>query len=451
MIFAFIFFFIVFSSIFYITYVCIFVFFKTKVEYIKANLYIIIPIYCVFCWAMYYVVIGDFFKYVAYDFTNYYYCGKQVLKDPMNLYNPNIINEGLSYGYKYLPSFAIFIGIPISFIPIEWGYRIFYIVNILFGVVFTILFNQVLRLMNLKNKIHRFLFLIVISNGWLVLQLYDNNQLKYLIGLIILFVIKRELQFKANDLKKDLKYYTIHYNLLIFIVGMAPYFIFLLLIYLFHDIPKKVLIKTINIKKYCIIIASFIAQNFLFVLYPRLIFEFYAMYLRELKRVDSKLKHFYVEYLIDNFIFLSNTQKSFISITMNIILYIIVLILVFNKRMELTEKFGIYSVSTLVLNYIAYRISLILFPLICLLFIPYLNQDKKGLDFIKKNKTIFIALISILLLYLTPNKNALQYPYFEGVYLFCLFYAIILVSCVLILYIKHEKFLKNNNNKKSYF
>jgi len=441
MIFYFIVFLVLVISTFLITYVCVFIFSPKKIKIVRENLYLIIPIYCVFSCAFYNIFLGNFFApAVTYDFTNYYNCGKQLLKDPMDLYNPNIINdEGGRYGYKYLPNFAVFIGLPLSFIPsMQLAYWIFYIINILFGIYFTILFNQILCLMNLKDKLHRFLFLLVVSNGWFVLQLYVNNQLKYLIGIGILFVIKRELYFNANGLKKDLKYYLIHYNILIFIVGMAPYFILLLLIYLFHDIPNKQILYTKYLKRYFILIGSFIAQNFLFVLYPRLIYEFYAMYLREAKRVDSKLNHFYLEYLVDNFIYLSGSQKSFISTTMNIILYIIVIILAFDKRMELTEKLGIYSLSTVILNYIAYRIALILFPLITLLFIPYLYQEERGFNFLKKNKVVIIALFSIFFLYLTPNREQFHYPYIEGIYLSCLFYVIILVSCVLILYLKYQ-------------
>ncbi|MFX1392812.1 MAG: hypothetical protein ACFFAH_04475 [Promethearchaeota archaeon] len=440
---AFITFFLACFSIFFLIYTIIFIVSEKKFAYLKAHLYIIIPLYCILCWALYFVIFGNYLlHYAVYDFTNYYYCGERVLNNPSSLYEHNI-SHGRRYGYKYFPNFAVIIGVPLYLIPsLLLAYRIFYIINVFLGLLFTLLLNRILYLLNLKDKLLRFLFLIAVSNGWLVLQLYVNNQVKYLIGVILLFILKHELQYRFGQIKKNIKFYLIHYNLFIFIVGMFPYFLFFFLIYVFQDIPKNQIFDKRNLKNYCIIIVSFIIQNFLFVLYPNLIFDYYKIVQSDMNRVDLGLNHFYLEFFNDYcFDSLSKSSKAAISSILNYILYVIVFILIIYRKLKLEEKFGILSLSIIYLNYVSYRIGLILFPLVCLLFLPFLDQELKGWDIVKKNKFIFIGLLSVIGIYIIPSQDKYSYPYIEGIYLAHFIFVVILGLCFFLLF-KQQKKLK---------
>lgn len=449
MIIVFLFFFAVCISIFMICYVVIYIFFEKRFELVKNNLYLIIPIYCILCWALYYVVLGNFFAYVCYDFTNYYFCGERVLNNPKDLYDHNISN-GRRYGYKYLPNHAIIIGVPLYLLgSMELAYRVFYVINIVLGMLFILLFNRILILMELKNKVHRFLFLIVISNGWLILELYINNQMKFLIGVLILFIIKRELKYRKNNKKKDLKYYIIHYNFFALIVAMAPYFILFFLIYLFQGISKNEIFSKNNLKKYGSAILTFFVHNFLFILYPVLIYDYYEMVQKDTKRNDLKLKHFYLEYLNENILFLPSFYEGIISTIFNLILYAIVLILIVHRRLKLEQKAGIYCLSVVILNYISYRILIIILPITCLLFVPFLYQNETGKEFIKKNRYVLIGLLSILGIYIVPHSDRFHYPYIQGIGLAYFFLVIILGSICLILFLKRESFLPKEEQIRS--
>ena len=441
---AFIAFFSVFFSIFFIAYVISSIILREKFELVKKKLYIIIPLYCILYWAIYFIFAGTFFLHPNYDFLNYYYCGKRFLKNPQDLYEDSD-EYGYRYGYKYLPNFAMFIGVPLSLFPtVNEAYYFFYIINIFLGLIFTLLFNKLLILLNLKERVHRFLFLMVISNGWIVLQLYANNQIKYLVGVIILFIINRELKHIKYQIERDYKYYFINLNLFVFIVGLAQYFIFLLLIYLFHNISWRELIKIEIIKKYITIIVSFILQNILFIIYPGLIYDFDEIYQKEERRNNEKLKHFYLEYIDDYVITLPSEYKFYISLILNIILYaiILILILISHRRISLIEKFGYFCLAFVYLNYLAFRILLNIIPFVCILFIPYIDQTKRGIQFLKENIIVLIGLFSIAGLYFTPHKDAFSYPFIEGIYLGYLIFVIILGASFLALYLRKRKFQK---------
>ena len=65
----------------------------------------------------------------------------------------------------------------------------------------------------------------------------------------------------------------------------------------------------------------------------------------------------------------------------------------------------------------ARRLFLILFPLVFLLFIPFLNQDERGIDFFKKNKIFLVGLLSGFLIYsMDPHDQIIEFffPYLEG-------------------------------------
>ena len=423
-------------SVFCLFYVLIFIFLEAQFKLLRNNLHILIPIYCIICWAIYYVLIVNFLlsDYVAYDFTNYYYCGERVLKKPNDLYRKNI-EYGYRYGYKYLPIFAVIVGVPLYLIPsIEIAYKVFYVINVFIATLFVILFNKLLYFMKIENKGHRFLFLFITTNGWLILQQFRHNQTKFWIVVMLLYILIRELKVKEFRIEKNLKYYVINYNIFLLVIGFFPYFIFYFLIYIFHDIHRKELISKKNLKHYGIIIISFIAQNFLFIVSPDLIFDFIEMYQIEQSRKGFILDQFYLLYFHKYFDTLPKGYLVTILVTLDIILYCIVLFLTIYKKLNLIEKFGFLSLSILVLNYVAYRIAVVLLPLICLLFISFLRKSEERMEFIKKNRILLIGLIAIFGIYVIPHENKYEYPYFEGITLIFLFLLIIIVLSVVILY-----------------
>ena len=124
------------------------------------------------------------------DFFIVYKTGKLIFDKPADLYKPE-------HMYSYLPVFAMFLSITFSLLPFNIANYSFYIMNIFLGMLFTLEFNRILVLMDVKEKMHRFLFLMIISNGMIIFQLFFLNQFKYIIGVIILFVLKRQ-KFKVG-------------------------------------------------------------------------------------------------------------------------------------------------------------------------------------------------------------------------------------------------------------
>ena len=152
-----------------------------------------------------------------------------------------------------------------------------------------------------------------------------------------------------------------------------------------------------------------------------------------------------VKYCASVALLLPEESLATISLTLDLILYSIVIFLTIVKKLNLIEKFGFLSLSTLFLNYVSYRISVVLLPLICLLFISFINKNEERMEFIKKNKILLIGLIAIFGIYIFPLENKYQYPYFEGITLIFLFLVIILVSSIFILYIQRYSIKKTIN------
>jgi len=377
---------VIFSSCFY----CL-----LKNVFSKENLYLIIPAFCISLWVLY--LLSERLKILSYgDFDTFYSSGKQIFIDPAKLY--------YIYNFYYLPSFAVVFAVSLSLLPKDLSYFLFLIINYILGILTIIEFNKILNLMNVKEKIRRFMFLMVISNGSFVYCQFFWNQTKYLVFLLLLLIIRRELQFIKIKKEKNLKYHIINYNLLVFAIGMAPYFFFFLLIYVFQDIPCNALFKKENIKKYSIAVMMFLIQNFLFFIYPSLIFDF----LGGSNRSQNEHSNEYFLFYLREWYVLSPTYVLFSIIFCTIILFIITFILIFckkYKKLSIEQKFGYFSIAYVLIGFqfIQSTVGIVLFTLITLLFIPYLIQDVKGSEFIKQNKILLIGLISIAIMLFIPG------------------------------------------------
>ena len=362
---------------------------------LKGSLYLIIPALCVFFWGLYYFIkIGTFISYERYwDFGIYYNVGKQLLSYPHYIYD--------IYGFFYLPNVAIFFAFGFSIFPLYISYYTFFILNIIIGIFFVLEFNKVLKFMKLNSKFHRFLFLLIVSNGWFLHRIFTFSQTKLFVGLIIIYIIRREFQIKEENREKDLKYFLINYNLLIFGIGMAPSFILILPIYLFHDIRLKEIAKKQNLKIYGIIITSFIIQNFLFVLYPSLIFDFLSGFSWGYSHQFGANAYLHTLILPDNI-------NTFYSNFATIILLIVTSILICNKKLNLEIKIGYFALAYLYFGmFSGFSLFHILLVFSLLLFVPYVNQKEKFFKFIKKNILLLIGLCFIVTISFLPHISTI--------------------------------------------
>jgi len=220
---------------------------KVNLKKIKENIYLIIPMSCIVLWAMMFLLLTTYypnwqnFGFLYMDYFIWYKTGKIIYTDPSNLYYQH--PEPYNISYTWMPCWAMLFAISFSLMPLAIGYFILFTINIIAGVLFVREFNKVLTLLDVKRKLHRFLFLIITSNGFIILNIFLQNQPKLIVALIFFFILRREIQCRKEEIEKDLKYHLINYGLFVFAVGIAPYFIFLLLIYIFHDIKFKDLFK----------------------------------------------------------------------------------------------------------------------------------------------------------------------------------------------------------------
>ncbi|MFX0072770.1 MAG: hypothetical protein ACFFAO_16930, partial [Candidatus Hermodarchaeota archaeon] len=226
------------------------------------------------------------------------------------------------------------------------------------------------------------------------------NQSKFYIFFILLFVIRRELFFEKEGLEKDLRFFLINYSVIVFAIGMAPYFIFFLMIYIFYKIPLKNLFKNENIKKYIIVIGVFFIENFLFIIFPNYFIQLWTGFNHpQVEREKIKLK--LMRQLLD---VPKNTVISYITFLSIIILSIFSFILIIKKSLRIEEKFGYFSLAYIIFGAFSYSIYLylMLFSLVLLLFVPHLNQKFTGISFVKQNLFFFIGLGSIFFILLFP-------------------------------------------------
>ncbi len=204
--------------------------FERLFNFFRSKVHLIITFLCFTFWLLLFLVWNKFNVYHV-DFHIFHEAFKKILKNPQELYSIDI--EG--WGYYYLPSFACFFSF-LGFFNLTTAACILLIINFILSVVFILIFNRILILMNLKNKWHRLLFLLIVSNGWIIFDQYRTLQTKLLVSLIFLCIIWREIYYRKEEKEKTVFYFTLNYIFFIFALGMVPQLIFIFIIYLFHDI-----------------------------------------------------------------------------------------------------------------------------------------------------------------------------------------------------------------------
>jgi len=377
------------------------------------------------------------------DFLAGYNAGKQIFIDPSKLYTRDASHEDLFFN---MPSFAVFLSITFSLIPNKSiSNHCFHIFILFLAILSVIEYNKILFLMGLDKKKHRFLFLMIVSNGMIIYNVFYLIQYKHILGLVMLFIIRREIQYRQDDRIKSLKFYLLHYGLFAFAVGTFPPSIFILLIYIFHDIPIRDLFRLDSIKKYSIVIFMFLIQNFLFFIYPSLIFDFLGGFNKHNTTQRSYIPLFYLR----EWKGLYSTESNQIIFMISVIyISIITIILILNKNLLLEERYAYFAFACIIFFTYAQRMFVMLLPLAILVYISFLKQKDKTIDLIKENKIITIGLLSIVGIYfMLPDFTIYKYfPVFQKPPLVILMYAryIVLligyVGSVLILHLKKYNF-----------
>ncbi len=368
------------------------------IEKFKEKLEILIPIICIIFWEfVVFIIIGlRFFEEgqgnLLPDFLTFYQSGKYIFTDPHLIYT-----EAIQPSFYYLPSFASLFN-PISLLPYTAAKVVWLIILTIFGILFVIEFYKILKLKGIDKNI-RFLLLLLISNGLCIYRFFVFTQPKIIVIFILLFVLRREIEFDEEK-KEKFSFFILNTFLLIIVLGMMMYFVlFILFIYLFHNISLKKIFNQKQLKKYFACIVIFLCQNFMFIIQPSLIFDFIGGSTRIVIGSPTTLAMLFTLLNVD-----ISTFSLQLKLFSYIIMIIITLILIVNQDVELEYKFAYMALFTLMFNMFLRQNGLIvLYPLICLLFINFEFEGTnllKPVTFIKKNLAFCFVFLCFAIIYI---------------------------------------------------
>ena len=431
---------------------------------LKNYLYIIIPILCFSFWSLSVIFYTNFNIHNAFDFPAIYYAGKYIFTHPEFVYSDKIYPP-----YPYAPAFATVFA-PVSLFPYIIAAWIYFFILYTFGILIILEFNRILILKKVETKFIRFLFLIVISNGYNIFKMFEILQTKLIVAYFLLFLLRREIQYR--EIHKDLfnfKFFFTQCLILSFAVSLVPQYVFFFLIYILNNVNYKELFKYNQLKKYLLLVLAIIIENFMLfimiIISPSTLMNFIQGSYRGNRRVVSNLTHSTI--VKDNIILPIESLTSFLNVLnlyinvtfmsnfitgISLILMIVVtMILIFKDNLLLEQKFGYFALISLFLYtfyYLHYLVMLL--PLVILLFIETLSMEEKFVIFIKKNYFFFIGLISISTLYFMPPLyillNLMRILFIIPLAILFLSWTIcyILISISLYYLNKNKKNLSNN-------
>lgn len=424
--------------------------FKKIISVLKKNIHIFIPIICLFMWA-FLALYRDGFILAGYDSHIFYSAGKAIFTDINNVYGG---------GYYYLPSFAVLYSI-ISFLfdfhTSEW---IFFVILLIFGIYSIILFDKILVLKGWENKFIRFLCLIVISNGHKIFLQFDGLNVKIITLCFLLLLIKREIEHRNKNNSKEfhLKFLFIQFTILSLIIAVIPYAFFIIPIYLLNGVKINELFDKEQLKKYILFGIIIISQNFMFLINPNMLFQFFTgiMFTTSNAEISSILSCLYIIFNLQYNIVLPILSFSLMTF--------FTLYAIFKNDSTIEFKFGIYFLFSIFFSiYIRPSQFIAIIPLILILFVDVVNNDIKEIKDYKKvrNYTLFIKENYLFLLVLICLTLMLFFPGYQFIYriipfiqiipvqIIILYYtilnAILLIDLIILLsknqnyYVKHEK------------
>jgi len=260
-------------------------------------------------------------------------------------------------------------------------------------------FNKILIIKIPDSIFLRLLFLILISNGFLVFKMFSYLQPKFIVLFLFLLFLRREIEYRdLNKYNKNNRFLFIQYSILIFATGMIPPFLLIIPIYLFHDMKIKDIFKRANLTVYSIIILAFCIQNFLFFIFPELIFGFVNGYSR------IGIPKFYCFMLITSH--LTGWETSFAIIS--VISLVIFSFLLINLKNNIEEKFCYFCIFYIFMSvYLRHSHFIVIVPLISIILMKDIKIDS-FYSFIKENIHFLIGIFCLFLLLNIPNHTWLQ-------------------------------------------
>lgn len=354
-------------------------------NFMKRKIHLIISCLCLTFWLLLFLV---WYKFKVYhvDFHIFHEAFKKILNNPQDLYNIDI--EG--WGYYYLPSFACFFSF-LGFFNLTSAAYIFLVFNYILSILLILIFNRILISLNLKNRWYRLIFLLLVSNGWIIFDQYRTLQTKLLVSVILLSIILREMDDRKKEKEKTLFSFTLNYVFFIFALGMVPQLIFLFIVYLFHDIRFSNFFKRDNILRLLFVISIFVIENFLFFIYPELISDFSKGFTGNIDEKSIRAL------FISDFQFSNKLILIIIRYVMLFFTIVITLALVINKRIAIEWKFSLFCITFLFLDiFRGYGLLQVLIPFIIILFIPFLKKESSIDQFVKENYLIIVGLFSMV-------------------------------------------------------
>ena len=126
--------------------------------------------------------------------------------------------------------------------------------------------------------------------------------------------------------------------------------------------------------------------------------------------------------------------------------------LILYKKLKIEEKFSLFLLAFLFFGLYSFQLvlALVLFAFILLLFVPFLNQGVKGIEFIKSNKILLTGLLSIGIIFLIAH-NFIFHVFIPGYFELdidivdkfkTLVLHIIMMVCLVTLYLQRYRTIK---------
>ncbi len=396
---------------------------KQIILVLKKISYIFFPIVCLFMWA-FLALYRDGFILNGFDSHIFYNAGKTIFTDTGNVYGQS---------YYYLPSFAELYSI-ISFLfdfhTSEW---IFFIILLIFGGYSIILFDKILVLKGWENKFIRFLCLMVISNGHKIFLQFDGLNVKIITLCFFLLFIKREIEHrnKNNSNEFHLKFSFIQFTILSLVIAVLPYAFFIIPLYFLNGVKINELCDKEQLKKYILFGIVFISQNFMFLINPSLVSQFFTGF-------TFRTSNDEISCILSCIYVIFNLQYNLVLPILSLsLMTFFTLYIIFKNHSTIEYKFGIYFLFSIFFSiYIRPSQFIAFIPLILILFVDVINSDINGIKDYKKvsNYRVFIKENYLFLLALICFSLLLFFPGYIFIYKIIPFMKIIPVQIIILYY-----------------
>jgi len=450
------------------------------IDKITNSVYILVPMGCILFWAFISLAKDNFTLIHAADFDVFYIATRIFFTTPEKVYMGQTYPEGAHYTYT---PFLLILLWPMGLLTFEqahWYYFFFILILTELGVV---LFNKILILRKVSKKFHRFLYLIAISNGIVYIQMFDILTGRIFMAFGLLWFLKREI--KRRELKLEMvdnKFIFTQMMILMFFFGTSLQYIFLVILYVFHNVKlKEDIFSKLQIKRYLLIAISFLIQNFMliviFFISPESILNLFGGHWRGERSLGGQITGYTYQSLLERrprdpvdsitttiivmrlYFDLSGVHISILLISI-LIMSVITFLIHLHKNLKIEDKFGIWVLFSLFFfTFTQNRNFIALLPLITILFLNCeIKSDKNMIEFIKKNQLILIGLVCIMILFFLPPIHYLirVFPFLMNIpisiLLFKFTYVFLILSLDLFLLYRKDQTdsVQLNKNKQEY-